>query len=64
MLNVKEIRKMDNATITTEIENLKHELFNLRMKHATGQLENTARLNTVRKTIARMLTILTEREEK
>jgi len=64
MLNVKEIRNMDNATITSEIEKLKHELFTLRMKHTTGQLENTARLNTVRKTIARMLTILTEREEK
>lgn len=63
MLNVKEIRKMDNATITTEIENLKSELFHLRFKHATGQLEDTARLYTVRKTIARMKTILTEREE-
>ncbi len=63
MLNVQEIRKMDNATITTEIEKLKRELFDLRFKHATGQLENTARLYTVRKTIARMKTILTEREE-
>jgi len=62
MLNVKEIREMDNATILSEIDNLKKELFNLRFKHATGQLEDTARLNTVRKTIARMKTILGERE--
>jgi len=63
MLNNKEIRKMDNATILSEIEDLKKELFNLRFKHATGQLEDTARLHNVRKTIARMKTILTEREK-
>ena len=62
MLHVSEIRKMDNAAILKEIETLKREMFDLRFKHATGQLENTARLNTVKKTIARMKTILTERE--
>ncbi len=61
MLHVSEIRKMDNAAIMKEIDVLKKELFELRFKHATGQLENTARLNTVKKTIARMKTILTER---
>jgi len=61
MLHVSEIRKMDNAAILKEIDVLKKELFDLRFKHATGQLENTARLNTVKKTIARMKTILTER---
>ncbi len=61
MLHVSEIRKMDNAAIMKEIDVLKKELFDLRFKHATGQLENTARLNTVKKTIARMKTILTER---
>ncbi|MGE0002877.1 MAG: 50S ribosomal protein L29 [Candidatus Izemoplasmatales bacterium] len=64
MLNVKEIRKMDDATLLSQIDDLKKELFNLRFKHATGQLEDTARLFTVRKTIARMKTILTEREAK
>ncbi|MFH0993420.1 MAG: 50S ribosomal protein L29 [bacterium] len=61
-MHVSEIRKMDNAAILKEIDSLKKELFDLRFKHATGQLENTARLNTVKKTIARMKTILTERE--
>ncbi|OHE40151.1 MAG: 50S ribosomal protein L29 [Tenericutes bacterium GWF2_57_13] len=61
MLHVSEIRKMDNAAILKEIDTLKKELFDLRFKHATGQLENTARLNTVKKSIARMKTILTER---
>lgn len=62
MTHVKEIREMDNAAILKEIDNLKKELFDLRFKHATGQLENTARLHTVRKTIARMKTILSQRE--
>lgn len=61
MLRAKDIRQMDTAAIHKEIDTLKKELFNLKFKHATGQLENTARLNTIRKDIARMLTILTER---
>jgi len=59
-----EIRKLDDAAITKEIDNLKKELFDLRIKHATGQLENTARMSVVKKTIARMKTILTERAVK
>jgi large subunit ribosomal protein L29 len=62
MLHVSEIRKMDSESILNEIENLKKELFDLRFKHATGQLENTARLNAVKKTIARMKTIMSERD--
>jgi large subunit ribosomal protein L29 len=62
MLRPNEIRKMDNTAILQQIEDLKKELFELRFKHATGQLENTARLNIVRKTIARLKTIQTERE--
>ncbi|PKK94597.1 MAG: 50S ribosomal protein L29 [Tenericutes bacterium HGW-Tenericutes-5] len=58
----KEIREMDTATILNEIDNLKKELFDLRFKQATGQLENTARISTIKKTIARMKTVLTERE--
>lgn len=64
MIYAKEIREMDTATILNEIENLKRELFDLRFKQATGQLENTARVSTVKKTIARMKTVLTERESK
>lgn len=61
MLRAKDIRQMDTAAIHKEIDTLKKELFDLKFKHATGQLENTARLHTVKKDIARMLTILTER---
>ncbi|HOO43541.1 MAG TPA: 50S ribosomal protein L29 [Bacillota bacterium] len=60
----KHIREMDTENILNEIENLKKELFDLRFKQATGQLENTARIGIIKKTIARMKTVLTERESK
>ena len=56
-----DIRKMDTTKINDEIVELKKELFDLRFKQATGQLENTARISRVKKTIARMKTILNER---
>ena len=58
----KEIREKSNTEILQEIEALKDELFNLRFQQATGQLSDTARLKTVKKDIARMKTVLTERE--
>ena len=58
----KEIREKSNTEILNEIEALKDELFNLRFQQATGQLANTARMKTVKKDIARMKTVLTERE--
>ena len=61
-MTAKEIRELSNTEIAQEIETLKDELFNLRFQQATGQLTNTARLKTVKKDIARMKTVLTERE--
>ncbi len=58
----KEIREKTNEELLQEIDTLKDELFNLRFQQATGQLENTARLKNVKKTIARIKTVLTERE--
>lgn len=58
----KEIREKSNTEILQEIEALKDELFNLRFQQATGQLSDTARMRTVKKDIARMKTVLTERE--
>ena len=55
-----EIRKMSNEEINSNIEKLKAELFNLRFQLAVGQLENTARIKQVKKTIARMKTVLSE----
>ncbi|MGB6408894.1 MAG: 50S ribosomal protein L29, partial [Planococcus donghaensis] len=45
-----------------KVKSLKEELFNLRFQLATGQLENTARIREVRKAIARMKTVIHERE--
>lgn len=58
-----EIRNLGTKEIQNKIAELKAELFNLRFQHAVGQLENTARLRTVKKTIAQMRTIITERGE-
>ncbi len=58
-----EIREWDTAKINDEIKDLKKELFDLRFQQATGQLENTARIGKVKKAIARMKTVLTERAE-
>ena len=61
MLDIKEIRDLDNKDLNQEVEDLKQELFNLRFQQAVGQLEDTARLRTVKKTIARILTVINER---
>ncbi len=58
----KEIRERSNEELLKDIETLKEELFNLRFQQATGQLENTARMKDVKKTIARIKTVITERE--
>ena len=55
-----EIRKISVEEINSNIAKLKEELFNLRFQLAVGQLENTARIKQVKKTIARMKTVLSE----
>ena len=57
-----EIRKLSTEEITKKIAESKEELFNLRMKQATGSLENPSRIRELRKTVARLKTILRERE--
>ena len=61
MMNIKEIRDLSNSDLEKEIDVLKEELFNLRFQKATGQLENPLRIREVRKTIARIKTVITER---
>ncbi len=62
-MNVKEVRDMSNEDLVKELESLKVELYNLRFAQATGQLENPAQMKDVRKTIARIKTVLTERSK-
>ncbi|HHY96946.1 50S ribosomal protein L29 [Acholeplasma equifetale] len=60
-MNTAEIRNLKTPEIEKKIAELKAELFNLRFQLAVGQLENTAQIKKVKKTIARMKTILAER---
>ena len=61
-MKAKEIKEMTNDELVTKLESLKEELFNLRFRHAIGQLENPASLKNCKKDIAKVKTILRERE--
>ena len=56
------LREKTLDELNSDLINAKKELFNLRFQNATNQLDNTARINEVRKNIARIQTILTERK--
>ena len=57
-----EVRKMSAAELDAKLVELKKELFNLRLQHATNQLENPIRIAEVKKDIARVKTILREQQ--
>ena len=59
-----EIRELTNKEIITKIDEYKKELFNLRFSQATGNLDKPSRIKELRKLVARMKTILHERELK
>ena len=59
---VKELNAKDEKALLEELTNAKKELFNLRFQHATNQLDNTARINDVRKNIARIQTVMTAKQ--
>ncbi|MDD4507573.1 MAG: 50S ribosomal protein L29 [Eubacteriaceae bacterium] len=59
---MKELRDLTNADLESKLGDLKEELFNLRFQHATGQLDNPMRIRDVKRTYARIKTIITERE--
>lgn len=57
-----ELRELSTADLNVKLEEARSELFNLRFQMATSQLDNTARVNTVKKDIARVLTEQRARE--
>ncbi|BAJ28970.1 MULTISPECIES: 50S ribosomal protein L29 [Kitasatospora] len=57
-----ELRELDNEGLVAKLREAKEELFNLRFQAATGQLDNHGRLRLVRKDIARIYTLMRERE--
>ena len=58
---LEELRTMTPADLDAQLTEAKKELFNLRFQNATNQLENTGRIKEVRKNIARIQTIITEK---
>lgn len=61
-MNAADLREMDNGELMDVLTEAKEELFNLRFQFATNQLDNTARFKDVKKDIARIRTLLRERE--
>jgi large subunit ribosomal protein L29 len=57
-----ELRELSDDELVTRLSEAKAEAFNLRFQHVTGQLDNTARLGDLRRDVARMNTLLRERE--
>ena len=61
-MTAQEIRKLSNEEVLEKIKSSKSELLDLRMQNARGALEKPVKINTLKKDIARMMTILKERE--
>jgi large subunit ribosomal protein L29 len=61
-VTAQDIRALGDEEIVTRLREAKEELFNLRFQVATGQLDNNKRLQTIRRDIARIYTVLRERE--
>jgi large subunit ribosomal protein L29 len=57
-----ELREADETELENKLAEAKQEMFNLRFQIVTGQLDNSARLRLVRRDIARILTVLREKE--
>ncbi len=60
--NVTELRNLGDAELVERLDQTRAELFNLRFQHVTGQLDNHARLGQLRREVARLNTLLRERE--
>ena len=63
-MKANKVRELSVEELETKLKDLKAELFNLRFQHATNQLDNPLRLSAVKKDIARVKTVLRERELK
>ena len=62
MMDLEKLRKMTDQERTAELTRMKQELFNLRFQHVTGQLENPVKMREVRRDIARVKTIIREKQ--
>ena len=62
MMKMEKIRELTNSDLEKELLKMKNELFNLRFQHVTGQLENPLRMKDVKRDIARIKTVIREKE--
>ena len=62
MMKAQELKNLSSEELAKKLDELKKDLFMLRMQHATNQLDNPMRLNAVKKDIARIKTIIREKE--
>ena len=63
-MKAKELREMTDVELNKQLKDLKAELFNLRFQHAINQLDNPVRIDDVKKDIARVMTIMAEKNVK
>ena len=61
-MELKKMREMTEVELNTELNKMKKELFNLRFQHVTGQLENPVQMRELKRNIARVKTIIREKE--
>ena len=61
-MKLKKIREMSEAELNSELVRMKKDLFNLRFQHVTGQLENPIKMRETKRDIARVKTIIREKE--
>lgn len=64
MMQTKELRQMTDAELSSVMHDLKEELFTLRFEKARGKINNPARFKQLRREIARLKTVLNEKEKK
>ena len=61
-MKANEVRKMSSAELETKLADLKKDLFNLRLQHATNHLDNPVKISAVRRDIARVKTVIREKQ--
>ena len=60
-MDLNKMREMTDVELNAELDKMKKELFNLRFQHVTGQLENPVKMREVKRNIARIQTLLTQK---
>lgn len=61
-MDLNKMRQLTDVELNAELDKMKQELFNLRFQHVTGQLENPIKMREVKRNIARVKTIIREKE--